>query len=98
MCLYHDHALHDWNVTNATRGDFMPPVTEGPAQNPARKKRSLYTTLLERLAELVDCSLSEVVGRIINDVQAPGHSLAWLGLAGKERLVKGLDLEYVDDP
>ncbi|KAF2793324.1 hypothetical protein K505DRAFT_277146 [Melanomma pulvis-pyrius CBS 109.77] len=96
MCLYHDHTIHDWDTANVDVGDFMPPVTQGPAQNPVTRRRSLYTTLLERLAELIDCPPSEVVSRIIHDIEVPDHSLAWLDLRGKERLVQGLDLEYVD--
>ena len=97
MCLYHDHAQHDWDTRREIAGDFMPPVTEGPARNPVTRQRSLYTTLLDRLAELVGCPLSEVVSRILDDVEMPDHSLAWLSLAGKERLIQGLDLEYVDE-
>jgi len=96
MCLYHDHALHDWDLS-ALGSDFKPPVTQGPALNPETVQPSLYTTLLVRLAKLVGCSLSEIVGRIVQDIAQPDHSLARLSLAGKERLVRGLDLEYYPD-
>ncbi|KAF2706812.1 hypothetical protein K504DRAFT_459230 [Pleomassaria siparia CBS 279.74] len=96
MCLYHDHTIHDWDQ-NATPEDFMPPVTQGPSRDPNLVMRSLFTTLLDRLAELGDCKVSEIKGRIWEHVQIPDHSLAWLNLYGKERLVSGRDLDYLDD-
>jgi hypothetical protein len=96
MCLYHDHAIHDWD-TNAPEGDFMPPITQGPERNPDLKLRSLYTTLLERMAELMESPLEEVVGRINEHIEATDHSLAWLSLSGKARLIQGLDLDYADE-
>jgi hypothetical protein len=90
MCLYHEYATHDWETT--LEGDFAPPITQGPEQSPAAKAQSLWTALLERMADLVQCPLSEVVDVITEDIMAPDHSLAWLSLAGKARLVRGLDL------
>ncbi|KAF2691033.1 hypothetical protein K458DRAFT_438741 [Lentithecium fluviatile CBS 122367] len=94
--LYHDHATHDWDMENLDGGGVKPPVTQGPQRDPARRQRSLWTVLLERLAELVECPLEEVRGRIEEGCEAKDHSLAMLGLWGKERLVSGLDMEYVD--
>ena len=93
--LYHAHGTHDWDTE--TEEDLMPPITQGPQPNPEMKQRSLFTTLLERMAELIRCPLEEVVGSILEDTEIPDHSLAWLSLANKARLLKGLDLEYVDD-
>jgi len=92
--LYHDHATHDWNTEIIGQGELKPPVTQGPRREPGRE-RSLWTTLLERLSELVECPLNEVRGRIEDGCDMPDHSLANLCLYGKERLVKGLDMEYV---
>ena len=94
--LYHDHATHDWDVDALGQGAIKPPVTQGPRRRPGGGERSLWTTLLERLSELVDCPLSEVRRRIEDGCEATDHSLANLSLYGKERLVKGLDMRYVD--
>lgn len=104
--LYHDHATHDWFLESVMEGvwqgdgadlaEVKPPVTQGPHRDPAKKERSLWTTLLERLADLASCPLEEVKGRIEDDVEPPDHSLAWLDLAGKARLMEGKDLDYID--
>lgn len=96
MCLYHEYATNDWD-TATIEGAFMPPVTQGPEQDPQTKPRTLFSTLLERMAELIQCPLQEVVGRIVEDVEVHDHSLAWLSLANKARLVQGLDVEYIDE-
>ncbi|KAF2653879.1 hypothetical protein K491DRAFT_497864 [Lophiostoma macrostomum CBS 122681] len=96
MCLYHDHGIHDWD-TNVPEGEFMPPITEGPERNPDSKPRTLYTTLLERMADLMESPLDEVVSRINEDVETADHSLAWLSLSSKARLIQGLDLDYADE-
>lgn len=75
----------------------MPPITQGPEQDPKTRLRSLFTTLLERLAELRGCSLEEVAGSTKSAVEAPNHSLAWIDLAEKARLIQGLDLESADN-
>lgn len=90
MCLYHEYAVHDWDTTQ--EGDFTPPITYGPEQSPDAKSQTLWTALLERMAVLVECPLQEVVDVITEDIVTPDHSLAWLSLAGKARLVKGLNL------
>lgn len=94
---YHDHAIRDWDISNWIEGDFKPPLTQGPERGPAMAQRSLFTTLLERLAELAECPLEEIRGRIEEDVEVSDHSLAWLDLKGKARLIQGSDLEYVDE-
>lgn len=91
MCLYHEYAVRDWDT--AQEGDFTPPVTYGPEQSPGAKSPSLWTALLERMAALAECPLQEVVDVTTEDIAAPDHSLSWLSLAGKARLVRGLDLE-----
>jgi hypothetical protein len=90
---YHDHAIHDWfleSVMEGVEGMGMPPVTQGPRTNV--KERSLWTTLLERVAELMECPLENVRGAIEEDATPHSHSLAWLDLHGKETLMKGEDL------
>ncbi|KAF2189706.1 hypothetical protein K469DRAFT_747728 [Zopfia rhizophila CBS 207.26] len=94
MCLYHDNAQHGWGTQEE---NFQPPVTQGPAKNPVTKPRTLYTTLLERLAELYDCPLEEAVTLIEDDTDIPDHPLSCIGLWGKARLLKGLNLENGED-
>ncbi|KAL1607751.1 hypothetical protein SLS60_002687 [Paraconiothyrium brasiliense] len=95
MNFYHDHALHDWFLESMMEGVQveglgMPPVTQGPRR--AVKERSLWTTLLECMAELTECPLENVMGAIEEDAAAHNHSLAWLDLQGKETLMTGEDL------
>ncbi|KAF2472301.1 uncharacterized protein BDR25DRAFT_333651 [Lindgomyces ingoldianus] len=71
---------------------FMPPVTQGPMRE--KRLSSLFTSLLERLAELKDWKLETVVGNIEWEVVDEEHDLSWLDLEGKARLVGGMDLEY----
>jgi hypothetical protein len=96
MLLYHEHAIQDWD-TDVPDGDFMPPITEGPAKDPETKQRPLYTMLLEHMASLVPCPLGEVVSRIAEGTEDPTHSLAGLDMAGKARLLQGLDLVYIEE-
>jgi hypothetical protein len=93
--VYHDQAVHDWDV-GSTEGGIEPPATQGPQRDPRSRERTMWTVLLERLSELVGCPLENVRGRIEIGCELPDHSLAMLSLYGKERLVKGLDMEYVD--
>lgn len=89
---YHDHAIHDWFLESVPEGVgmCMPPMTQGPRKGV--KERSLWTTLLERMAELMECPLENVRGAIEEDAAPRNHGLAWLGLEGKEALMKGEDL------
>jgi hypothetical protein len=89
---YHNHGIHDWDWPCTGKGEFEPPRTQGPQREPG-KGRSLFTTLLERLAELMDCRLEDVRMRVEQHLAVTDHSTAYLSLAGKERLLKGLDVE-----
>lgn len=93
---YHDHGTHDWDwpCWGTGPGEFEPPRTQGPCKEPGSTSKSLFKTLLEREAELIDCSLEEVRGRIEQFTDAKDHALAYLDLAGKARLMQGLDLDY----
>ncbi|CAA9958725.1 hypothetical protein PTMSG1_02264 [Pyrenophora teres f. maculata] len=95
---YHNHGIHDWDwpCWGSGKGEFEPPRTQGPKLEKG-PGRSLYTTLLERLAELVGCGLGDVRRRIEQDLERSDHSLAYLSLGGKARLLQGRDLEYLDD-
>jgi hypothetical protein len=77
-------------------GGIKPPVTYGPRRDPGNIERTMWTVLLERLSELIGCPLEEVKDRIEDGCAVLDHSLAMLSLYGKERLIKGLDMEYVD--
>ncbi|CAO2650281.1 Nn.00g015730.m01.CDS01 [Neocucurbitaria sp. VM-36] len=95
---YHDHGIHDWDwpCWGTGAGEFEPPRTQGPRKEPGSRGRTLFTTLLERMAELIECPLEEVKVRIEQYTDAKDHSLAYLDLVGKARLLQGLDLDYVD--
>ncbi|RMZ69110.1 hypothetical protein GMOD_00003029 [Pyrenophora seminiperda CCB06] len=95
---YHDHGIHDWEwpCWGSGKGEFEPPRTQGP-QRAAGKGRSMYTTLLERMAELIGCTLAEVRTRVEQDLERTDHSLAYLSLGGKARLLQGRDIVYIDD-
>ena len=89
---YHDHATHDWYLESVMEGvnGFQPPVTHGPRKE--FRERSLWTTLLERVADLTECPLENVKGAIEEDAAPHEHHLAWLDLEGKETLMRGEDL------
>lgn len=90
---YHDHADHDWDpdMMEGAFGGIDPPITHGPHKE--YRERSLWTTLLERMAKLMeDCKLSNVRGAIEEDAASTSHHLAWLDMWGKETLMKGEDL------
>jgi hypothetical protein len=90
---YHDHGTHDWEwpCWGEGKGEFEPPKTQGPHRE--GKGKSLFTSLLERMAECEGCVLEEVRGRVEERTDGKAHGLAWLSLGGKERLVRGLDVE-----
>lgn len=87
--LLHDHAIHDWFVESVMEGvnEFEPPITHGPKRE--FRTRSLWTTLLERIAQLTSCPLENVRGAIEEDTAPYDHDLAWLDLEGKATLMKG---------
>ncbi|KAF2447448.1 hypothetical protein P171DRAFT_354920 [Karstenula rhodostoma CBS 690.94] len=90
---YHDHAIHDWFLEaglQGVEGIGMPPVTQGPRKGV--RERSLWTTLLERMAGLMACPLENVRGAIEEDAAPHDHDLAWLDLEGKASLMRGEDL------
>jgi hypothetical protein len=88
---YHDHALHDWewSCRGTGKGEFEPPRTQGPQRESVR---SLFTTLLERLSELMDCRLEDIRFRVEQHLAVTDHSTANLSLGGKARLLKGMDV------
>ncbi|KAF2728499.1 hypothetical protein EJ04DRAFT_97009 [Polyplosphaeria fusca] len=90
MCLYHDHATHDWDRTVDDGLDI--PYTQGPHRNGMAKTRSLYTSLMERLSEFYGCGLHQLVDKIDTEVASHDHRLAWISLAEKTRLIQGLSL------
>lgn len=96
--LYHDHGTHDWNWPGWGEGpgEFNPPRTQGPAREKGSMGRSLFTTLLERMSETMDCPLEEVRTNVERDTESLDHALAYLDLAGKNRLLQGLNIEYVE--
>lgn len=90
--LYHDHAMNDWFVEDAMQGvnEIQPPITHGPRRE--FRARSLWTTLLERIAELTDCPVENVRGAVEEEAASYDHVLAWLDLEGKAMLMKGEDV------
>lgn len=90
---YHEHAIHDWfveSVMEGVEGVGTPPVTQGPRKRV--KERSLWTTLLERVAGLMECEVGNVRGAIEEDAAPWNHPLAWLDLDGKAALIRGEDV------
>jgi hypothetical protein len=89
---YHDHGVHDWDwpCWGSAKGEFEPPRTQGPQREAVG--RSLFTTLLERLGECMECSLEEVRSRVEGLIEDRDHSLGYLTLGGKERLLQGLNV------
>ena len=94
--VYHEHGTHDWNwpCWGTGPGEFEPPRTQGPQREPEQGERSLFTTLLQRLADSMDCPFDQVRSRIEQQTDAKDHSLAYLDLQGKARLMQGLDVEW----
>ncbi|EMD84966.1 hypothetical protein COCC4DRAFT_76859 [Bipolaris maydis ATCC 48331] len=91
---YHDYGIHDWEWPCLdARGGFEPPRTQGPQRKQDRKERSLFTTLLKCLAERMQCELGHVRERVERNLENPRHPLANLTLGGKQRLLKGKDLD-----
>jgi hypothetical protein len=86
---YHDHGTHDWEwpCWGTAKGEFEPPRTQGPQRE--KRGRSLFTVLLERLAEVVGCGLEEVRARVERRLEEPNHECAYLSLDGKARLLEG---------
>ncbi|USP74569.1 uncharacterized protein yc1106_01843 [Curvularia clavata] len=90
---YHEHGTHDWEWPQEHgKGEFEPPRTQGPRRNESEMERSLFTVLLEHLAELMQCELRDVRARVEQDLESAHHPLAYLSLGGKERLLEGKNL------
>ncbi|EAT85349.2 hypothetical protein SNOG_06698 [Parastagonospora nodorum SN15] len=91
---YHEHGTHDWEwpCWGVGKGEFEPPRTQGPQRED--KGRSLFTGMLERMAELEKCSLAEVRSRIEEKTDATEHDLAFLSLDGKANVIQGLDVDF----
>lgn len=92
---YHDHALRDWDwpCWGTGKGEFEPPRTQGPMREPWSLGRTLFTTMLERVAECMACELEDVRARMEQQTDVGTHRLAYLDLEGKAQLMQGLDLE-----
>lgn len=91
---YHDHGTQDWEwpCWEEVKGEFEPPRTQGPMREEG-KGRSLFTGLLERMAEIEKAPLSEVRARVEEETDRRDHELAYLSLDGKARLIRGEDVE-----
>lgn len=96
---YHDHGTHDWEWPGwgEGKGEFNPPRTQGPKKQSGSMGRSLFTTLLERLAECVKCSLDEVRTKIEEQTNDPDHPLSYLNLYGKARLMEGRNWDWAEE-
>lgn len=92
--VYHDHGTLDWDwpCWGSGAGEFEPPRTHGPQKEVGQKGRSLFTTLLERLADEIGSPLAEVRSRVETSTDDQNHSLAYLDLEGKARLMQGLNV------
>jgi hypothetical protein len=93
---YHEHGTHDWvwpTVGGNGVAEFEPPRTQGPQREARGKERSLFTSMLERMAEMEKCGLEEVRGRVEERTDMRDHHLAHLSLGVKERIVGGWDAE-----
>lgn len=96
--VYHDHGTLDWDwpCWGTGPGEFEPPRTQGPHWDVGQRGRSLFTTLLETLADKAGYSLEEVRAKIEMCTDAKEHSLAYLDLNGKAILLQGFDLSHPD--
>lgn len=94
---YHEYGSHDWHwpCWGTGEGEFEPPRTQGPHKQMGSEK-SLFTTVLECLAEVNKCEVGDVRQRVEQELESAEHSLAWLSLASKQRLLEGKDLKAVD--
>lgn len=96
---YHDHGTHDWEWPGwgEGKGEFNPPRTQGPKKPDGSMGRSLFTTLLERLAECSKCALDEVRLRIEEEANNSDHPLSKLSLYGKARLMSGRNWAWAEE-
>jgi len=96
--VYHDHGTRDWDwpCWGSGPGEFEPPRTHGPERDMGQKSPSLFSTLLERLAKEIGCSLAEVRSRVETSTDDPNHPLAYLDLEGKARLMRGRNVDDGD--
>ena len=96
---YVDHGTHDWEWPGwgEEEGEFNPPRVQGPGKKPGSGERSLFTTLLERLAERAQTSLDDVRARIEEQTSDPEHDLAWVNLHGKARLMAGRNWGWTEE-
>ena len=103
---YTAFGTHDWEWPDSTspspspsssttssgdhhKGLFLPPRIHGP--HASAPQPSLFDALLARLADLSRCGVDAVRARVDDDMSEPDHPLAWLGLHGKARLLRGED-------
>lgn len=96
---YLDHGTHDWIWPGwgEGKGEFNPPKVQGPKKRPGSEERSLFTTMLETLADCLKVSLDEVRGRIEEQTNNPDHPLSYLNLYGKARLMEGRNWDWAED-
>jgi hypothetical protein len=96
---YHDHGTHDWGWPGwgEGKGEFNPPRTQGPKKPDGSMGRSLFTTLLERLADCSNCSLDEVRLKTEEEANDPEHPLSELTLYGKARLMSGQNWAWTEE-
>jgi hypothetical protein len=91
---YHEHGSHDWEwpCWGDGKGEFEPPRTQGPQREGGEEGRSLFTGVLERMAELEKCPLAEVRARVEERTDGRDHELAYLSLGGKASVIRGEDV------
>jgi hypothetical protein len=91
---YHEHGSHDWEwpCWGDGKGEFEPPRTQGPQRKGGEEGRSLFTGVLERMAELEKCPLAEVRARVEERTDGRDHELAYLSLGGKASVIRGEDV------
>ncbi|KAH8731254.1 hypothetical protein GQ44DRAFT_672358 [Phaeosphaeriaceae sp. PMI808] len=91
--VYHEHGTHDWSwPSGGPVPEFEPPRTQGPHLEESNKGGSLFTAMLERMAELEGCPVGEVKSRVEGCTDERNHNLAFLSLGAKAKLVRGLDI------
>lgn len=96
---YLDHGTHDWSWPGwgEGKGEFNPPRTQGPKRRPESLGRSLFTTMLETLAECSKVSLEEIRGKVEEQTMDPDHPLSYLNLHGKARLMEGGNWDWTEE-
>ncbi|PSN72694.1 hypothetical protein BS50DRAFT_165500 [Corynespora cassiicola Philippines] len=94
---YYEHAVNArWREGEGEQevwpGGFEPPVVRGAEKGPGMRGRSLYTTLLERLADVTGLGLEEVRSGVLEELEHPGNPLAWITNEERALLVQRKDV------